>query len=89
MATAGHDDAAAPLIPAHALGPVEYGVYGAIRDAAPGSLGSRGSTESDVPDGVKRIEAVSRAWSKSGLVVAYLRFGHSNSGHGQSTSCGC
>lgn len=41
------------------------------------SSGSDSDGESDVQEGVRRIEAVSRTWSKWGLVIAYMRFGHS------------
>lgn len=33
---------------------------------------------SDVQEGVRQIEAVSRAWTKSALIVAYMRFVTSN-----------
>ncbi len=32
------------------------------------------STDPEVQDGVRQIEAVARTWSKTGLVVAYMRF---------------
>ncbi len=76
MTATDHDDAEAPLIFGH--GGVSE--YGAITNAAVGSAdaGVGSDSESDIQDGVRRIEAVSRAWSKSGLVVAYLRFGNSD-----------
>lgn len=51
--------------------------YGTVADLAAGSgSGDVGEPELglDVQDGVRRIEAVARTWSKWGLVVAYLRW---------------
>lgn len=49
----------------------EYGTLPGIPDAF--DDGNASDTESDVQDGVRRIEAVARTWSKWGLVIAYLR----------------
>ena len=69
MTATRHDDAQAPLI----YRPGSVCEYGAVTDI-PGSPASGSDAESDVQDGVRRIEAVSQAWSKWGLVVAYMRF---------------
>jgi hypothetical protein len=64
------EDARALLIP----GQCDIREYGAVADV-PGSSESSsvGDSEPDVQDGVRRIEAVARTWSKWGLVVAYMR----------------
>ncbi|KAK4156733.1 major facilitator superfamily-domain-containing protein [Chaetomidium leptoderma] len=68
MTAAGDDDARALLIP----GQCDIREYGAITAGDPASCGSSSAAESDVQDGVRRIEAVSRTWSKWGLVIAYM-----------------
>ncbi|KAK3295692.1 major facilitator superfamily domain-containing protein [Chaetomium fimeti] len=67
--TAVDDDARALLVP----GRCDIREYGAVTDI-PNSSGhnSASDSESDVQDGVRRIEAVARTWSKWGLVIAYL-----------------
>jgi hypothetical protein len=68
--TAADDEARAPLISPEC----EIREYGAAT-AGPDSSGSStvSDPDSDVQDGVRRIEAVARTWSRWGLVVAYLR----------------
>ncbi|KAG7290808.1 hypothetical protein NEMBOFW57_000812 [Staphylotrichum longicolle] len=48
--------------------------YGSVTDVVLDSSGSgsESDAESDVQDGVRRIGAVARTWSKWGLVVAYM-----------------
>ncbi|KAL2137179.1 hypothetical protein VTI74DRAFT_7726 [Chaetomium olivicolor] len=68
------DDEQAPLIPA------QYDIrgHGGIIPGASGSSASGSGSDagtdddSDVQDGVRRIEAVSRTWSNWGLVIAYV-----------------
>ncbi|KAK4044607.1 siderophore iron transporter mirC [Parachaetomium inaequale] len=63
------EDARALLIP----GQCDIREYGAVADALGSSeSSSAGDSEPDVQDGVRRIEAVARTWSKWGLVVAYM-----------------
>lgn len=59
--------------------------YGSVTDVVLDSSGSgsESDAESDVQDGVRRIEAVARTWSKWGLVVAYMRFVESSGYHRQ------
>ncbi|KAL2164232.1 hypothetical protein VTH06DRAFT_3448 [Thermothelomyces fergusii] len=67
--TANHDSRAL-LIPGHC----DVRGYGTVADL-PGGSGATGTAEDaepDVQDGVRRIEAVARTWSRWGLMVAYL-----------------
>lgn len=49
--------------------------YGTVADLPAGSgSGDIDESQLDVQDGVRRIEAVARTWSKWGLIVAYLRW---------------
>ncbi|KAK5654087.1 hypothetical protein OQA88_7518 [Cercophora sp. LCS_1] len=41
-------------------------------EAGTESIADSASTNSEVQDGVRRIEAVARTWSKTGLIVAYM-----------------
>ncbi|GAB1320273.1 hypothetical protein MFIFM68171_10483 [Madurella fahalii] len=68
MAHRGHDDARAPLISRVD----EASEYGAVTDIISITPESDSDDGSDVQDGVRRIEAVSRTWSKWGLMVAYM-----------------
>ena len=53
--------------------PRDYGATGgAIADSDRESIPESASTDSEVQDGVRRIEAVARAWSKWALIVTYL-----------------
>lgn len=72
MANPGHDGAHAPLI-SRGDEATEYGAVTEIVSISPGDDDGSGD-ESDVQDGVRRIEAVSRTWTKWGLMIAYLRF---------------
>jgi hypothetical protein len=64
--TAADDDARTLLL----AGQCDIREYGASTSAVPDSGDS--DTSSEVQDGVRRIEAVSRTWSKWGLVIAYM-----------------
>ncbi|KAL2255321.1 hypothetical protein VTK26DRAFT_3609 [Humicola hyalothermophila] len=68
MTATGHDDAQAPLT--LRLGSTSE--YGAVTDMIPGSPGYGSDSESDVQDGVRHIEAVAHAWSRWGLMIAYM-----------------
>ncbi|KAL2188450.1 MFS general substrate transporter [Thermothelomyces heterothallicus CBS 203.75] len=69
MAATGDHDARALLIPGHC----DVRGYGAVTDVQGGSggMGTAEDSEPDVQDGVRRIEAVARTWSRWGLMVAY------------------
>lgn len=68
--TAVDHDTRALLIP----GQCDIREYGAVTDTPPSARhNSASDSDSDVQDGVRRIEAVARTWSKWGLVVAYMR----------------
>jgi hypothetical protein len=68
--TAVDDDTRALLIP----GQCDIREYGAVTDIPAGSgHNSASDSDSDVQDGVRRIEALARTWSKWGLLVAYMR----------------
>lgn len=97
MRAAGHDDdAREPLIFAGGRNGdgddnsdcSEYGAvaYSSARGPREND-GGLSDARSNVQDGVRRIDALSRAWSQWGLAVAYLRFGplflvHSLEGRG-------
>ncbi|KAK4239623.1 major facilitator superfamily-domain-containing protein [Achaetomium macrosporum] len=70
MIATGDDDPRTLLIP----GQCDIREYGAVPTAVPDSpeSSSASDTASDVQDGVRQIEAVSRTWSKWGLVIAYM-----------------
>ncbi|KAL2156365.1 hypothetical protein VTH82DRAFT_1110, partial [Thermothelomyces myriococcoides] len=70
MTAAGEHDVRALLIP----GQCDVREYGTLTDASggPGCMGTAEDAEPDVQDGVRRIEAVTRTWSKLGLMVAYM-----------------
>lgn len=80
--TAADDEVRAPLMPREC----DIREYGAAT-VQPDSSGSStvSDSDSDVQDGVRRIEAVARTWSKWGLVVAYMRLVNSNHQGGRST----
>lgn len=42
---------------------------------SPSSEGDHNSLHDRVQDGVKNIEAISQAWTKTGLILAYFRYG--------------
>jgi hypothetical protein len=71
MISTSDEDTRTLLIP----GQCDIREYGAVPTAVPDSprSSSTGDTDSDVQGGVRRIEAVSRTWSKWGLVIAYMR----------------
>lgn len=69
MATRGHDDSRAPLL---CGGVDEAPEYRAVTDGIPIGPASDSDGEPEVQDGVRRIEAVSRAWSKWSLMIAYM-----------------
>ena len=69
-------DAYAPLLSGHG-GHDEYGAVAAaiaVSDGSGSGDGSGCSPGPEVQEGVRRIEAVARTWSKGALVVAYMRF---------------
>jgi len=67
---AADDDTRALLIP----GQCDIRGYGVVADGQDSTEGSTiGDSEPEVQDGVRRIEAVARTWSRWGLMVAYMR----------------
>ncbi|KAL2016542.1 hypothetical protein VTK56DRAFT_3399 [Thermocarpiscus australiensis] len=75
MLAAGGDASKAPLL----FGQGAVCEYGAVANVIPDSPRSGrsasndgSSDDSDVQDGVRRIEAVARTWSEWGLVIAYM-----------------
>ena len=70
-----HDgDAYAPLLSGNG-GHDEYGAVAIAVSDGSGSGGVSGCNAGpEVQDGVRRIEAVARTWSRGALVVAYMRF---------------
>ncbi len=74
MAKPNDSDAYAPLLSGHG-GHDEYGaVVIAVSGGSGSGDGSGCNAGPEVQDGVRRIEAVARTWSKGALVVAYMRF---------------
>ena len=67
MAKPNDGDAYAPLLSGHG----GHDEYGAVVIAVSDGSGSAGP---EIQDGVRRIEAVARTWSRRALVVAYMRF---------------
>ncbi|KAL2139358.1 hypothetical protein VTI28DRAFT_5297 [Corynascus sepedonium] len=66
---AADDDTRALLIP----GQCDIRGYGVVADGQDSTEGSTiGDSEPEVQDGVRRIEAVARTWSRWGLMVAYM-----------------